>query len=295
MSVYKKEVSPMAKFQFLLPVDGSDYSKVAIKHAIRMAEMYNAEISPIYVVDTRVHKNAEEIKEQTATGQSLVDAVRSQCKDRGIGVLETKVVAGSPYNEIIREQRNIDASLIILGACGADKTDGETIGSTAERVLRGARCHILLVRDKLENDEFYKNILIPSDGSDDAGYAAIFAASIARRYNSGLIACSMIRTGSKKDLAEAERITSDVAALGKEKGIEAETLVWEGKPAVEILKAIDAKHVDLAVIGYTGKGVVSRWVLGSVSEKVARRAPCSVMVVKSARAERVYTVPKKVS
>ncbi len=280
----------MVKFQFLLPVDGSDYSKVAIKHAIRMAEIYNAEISPIYVVDTRVYKDTKEIEEQTAIGQALVDDVRNQCRDRGVSILEAAVLSGSPYNEIIREQKKIDASLVIIGAYGADHAGGETIGSTAERVLRGARCHILLVRDKLENDEFYRNVLIPSDGSIDAEYAATFATSIAHRYNSGLMVCSMIRTGSKKDMLEAERIVEDAAAIGKPKGIEATTLIWEGKPAVEILKVIDTKSIDLVVIGYTGRGMVSRWILGSVSEKVARIAPCSVFVVKSARAERVYTV-----
>ncbi|RZN35649.1 MAG: universal stress protein [Methanosarcinales archaeon] len=280
----------MVKFQFIVPVDGSDYSEVAIKHAIRMAEMYNAEISPIYVVDSRIHKDEESVKEQTAIGQSLVDTARDQCKNHGIGVLEAKVLTGSPHNEIVRMQKAIDASLIILGACGADHTDGETIGSIAERVLRGARCHVLLVRDKLENDDFYKNVLIPSDGSLDAKYAATFAASIAHRYNVSLTVCSMIHTGSKRDLADAEQIAADVVSLGKAKGVETDSLIWEGKPAVEILKAINTTKTDLTVIGYTGKGRVSRWILGSVSERVARTAPCSVFVVKSARAERVYSV-----
>jgi len=282
----------MVKFQFLLPVDGSDYSSVAVKHAIRMAETYNAEISPIYVVDTGVYKDADEIEKQKAIGQSLVDAVRDQCKENRVGVLETKVLTGSPYNEIIREQKNIDASVIVLGAHGSDYAEGETIGSTAERVIRGSRCHVLLVRESSLYDDFYRNVLIPSDGSADAGYAATFAASIANRYGAGLIACSMIRTGSKKELAEAERITAEVAALGSAKGVETDTIVWEGKPAVEILKVIDTKKVDLVVIGYTGKGMVSRLILGSVSEKVARTAPCSVFVVKGTRAERVYSVPK---
>ncbi|HIE30868.1 MAG TPA: universal stress protein [Methanosarcinales archaeon] len=282
----------MVKFQFLLPVDGSDYSKVAIKHAIRMAEMYNAEISPIYVVDTRVYKDESDIEEQTAIGQSLVDAARDQCKDHGIAVLEAMVMRGSPHNEIVRAQKDIDASLIILGACGADHIEDETIGSIAERVLRGARCHILLVRDKLKNDDFYKNVLIPSDGSIDAEYAATFAASIAHRYHANLTVCSMIHIGSKREMTEAEQITADVVTLGEAKGVETDSLIWEGKPAVEILKVINTKKIDLTVIGYTGKGRVSKWILGSVSEKVARTAPCSVFVVKSARAERVYSVSR---
>jgi len=280
----------MVKFQFLLPVDGSDYSRVAVKHAIRMAEMYNAEISPIYVVDTRAHKDTEEIEKDTAVGQALVDDVQDQCKSHGIGVLEARVLTGSPYNEIIKEQKRIDASVIILGAYGAERAEGETIGSTAERVLRGAQCHVLLVRDKLENDQFYRSVLAPSDGSIDARYATTFAASVAHRYHADLMACSVIRTGSEKDMLEAGQTTDDVVALGKSKGIEAKTLIWEGKPAVEILKAVGAKNIDLVVIGYTGKGRVSRWMLGSVSEKVARTSPCSVFVVKSTRVERVYTV-----
>ncbi|MEA1906107.1 MAG: universal stress protein [Euryarchaeota archaeon] len=282
----------MVKFQFLLAIDGSNYSEVAIKHAIRMAEMYNAEISPIYVVDSRIYKDEESVKEQTAIGQSLVDAAQDQCKNHEIGVLEAKVLTGSPHHEIVRMQKSIDVSLIIIGASGADRIEGETIGSTAERVLRGARCHVLLVRDRLENDDFYNNVLIPSDGSIDAEYAATFAASISHRYDANLTVCSMIRTGSKKDLAVAEQITGDAVSLGKAKGVETDSLIWEGKPAVEILKAIDTTKTDLAVIGYTGKGRVSRWILGSVSERVARTAPCSVFVVKSARAERVYSVSR---
>ncbi len=282
----------MVKFQFIVPVDGSDYSEVAIKHAIRMAEMYNAEISLINVVDSRLYQDEGIVDEQIAIGQSLVDAARDQCKNHGIGVLEAKILTGSPHNEIVRMQKDVDASLIILGACGADRTEGETIGSTAERVLRGARCHVLLVRDRLENDDFYKNVLIPSDGSLDAEYATTFAASIAHRYHARLTVCSMIPPGSKKDLAEAEQITGDMVSLGKAKDVETDALIWEGKPAVEILKAIDTAKTDLTVIGYTGKGKVSRWILGSVSERVARTAPCSVFVVKSIRAERVYSVSR---
>ena len=93
-------------------------------------------------------------------------------------------------------------------------------------------------------------------------------------------------------MAEAEQITGDVVSLGKAKGVETDSLIWEGKPAVEILKVIETRKIDLAVIGYTGKGKVSKWILGSVSERVARTAPCSVFVVKSIRAERVYSVSR---
>jgi nucleotide-binding universal stress UspA family protein len=69
-----------------------------------------------------------------------------------------------------------------------------------------------------------------------------------------------------------------------------DSLTGEGKTADEILNIIYDKSFNLVVLGYSGRGKVSRFVHGSVSEKVIHSATCSVFVVKSIRPERVYTV-----
>jgi nucleotide-binding universal stress UspA family protein len=58
-----------------------------------------------------------------------------------------------------------------------------------------------------------------------------------------------------------------------------ETEVWQGPPAGTILNRAEASEADLIVIASHGHSALDRLLLGSVTEKVARRASCPVMVV----------------
>lgn len=63
--------------------------------------------------------------------------------------------------------------------------------------------------------------------------------------------------------------------------IEIETAIGAGKAFVEIIKKAREENVDLIVIGSHGySGDIPHILLGSVVEKVARKAPCSVFIVK---------------
>mmetsp|Transcript_5969 Transcript_5969/g.19477 ORF Transcript_5969/g.19477 Transcript_5969/m.19477 type:complete len:192 (+) Transcript_5969:53-628(+) len=55
---------------------------------------------------------------------------------------------------------------------------------------------------------------------------------------------------------------------------------YEGDPAKVLIAAVSELDADLIVVGHGGKALVSRLVLGSVSESVVRGAPCPVVVVK---------------
>jgi nucleotide-binding universal stress UspA family protein len=55
-------------------------------------------------------------------------------------------------------------------------------------------------------------------------------------------------------------------------------LLLDGHPADELLKAIDRQKPDLVVVGARGLGAVRRVLLGSVSERLVKHAPCSVLV-----------------
>ncbi len=59
-----------------------------------------------------------------------------------------------------------------------------------------------------------------------------------------------------------------------------ESLVLYGDPAEELIHFAKEKGCDAIVIGSSGKGVVKRTLLGSVSTKVALHAPCSVYIVR---------------
>jgi nucleotide-binding universal stress UspA family protein len=56
--------------------------------------------------------------------------------------------------------------------------------------------------------------------------------------------------------------------------------VLRGDPASSIIASAQEQTADLVILGSHGEGGIDRWLLGSVSERVARHAPCSVLVVR---------------
>lgn len=56
--------------------------------------------------------------------------------------------------------------------------------------------------------------------------------------------------------------------------------IAEGKPFIEIIKAAKNYDVDLIVMGTHGRTGLQHMLIGSVAEKVVRKAPCPVLTVK---------------
>ena len=65
------------------------------------------------------------------------------------------------------------------------------------------------------------------------------------------------------------------------RGCEVDTVIEQGRAAATILKEIDERQIDLAVMGSHGHGALYDLIVGSVSEGVLRKATCPVMIVPS--------------
>jgi len=77
-----------------------------------------------------------------------------------------------------------------------------------------------------------------------------------------------------------QRIFYVIEKNAAEAGIPLEVKVAYGDPADELINFAAKEQVDVIVIGSTGKGMLKRKLLGSVSDKVARHAKCSVYIVR---------------
>lgn len=141
----------------------------------------------------------------------------------------------------------------------------------------------------------FKRILVPLDGSTRAERALPVAARIARA-NGGSVVLAQVATIPvtypsylasstsalemvESELLDAESYLEGIAESKVLQGIETEIQVLYGATAPVILSTASAYKVDLIVMtshGYTG---TERWVLGSVSQKVARHSPVPVLVL----------------
>lgn len=140
------------------------------------------------------------------------------------------------------------------------------------------------------NEEFGK-ILLPIDGSENAKKAAQKACFIAK--NTGLpieaicildplrysFAPEIISHHNKiaRDLANS--YLEEIKKIGEQMDVKINSRLIDGKtPFEEIIENVGEN--DLIVMGKKGKSGLGRVLMGSVSEKVVRHAPCTVMIVK---------------
>ena len=143
--------------------------------------------------------------------------------------------------------------------------------------------------------ELFKKILIATDGSKRTQNAVETGIEIARQHNSKVYAVYVVDTVTFTSIPmdvtwenmyqllkdEGEEAVNRVKEAAK--GLDVETHVLEGNPAVEITKFAKDNGVDLIVVGTLGKSGIDRLLLGSVAEKVVRIAPCPVLVIKSSK------------
>lgn len=125
-----------------------------------------------------------------------------------------------------------------------------------------------------------KRILVPCDFSAFSARALERAAAIARWYEARLTVLHVVPLA--QDLPPREVAAAELARFvepARDAGVPIETAVAEGDPVREILGRASESRADLLVIGTHGRGGFERWVLGSVTEKVLRKAPCPVLTV----------------
>jgi nucleotide-binding universal stress UspA family protein len=87
-------------------------------------------------------------------------------------------------------------------------------------------------------------------------------------------------TAPERGTREAARQLEEAAAILAEDGVEPERIQAVGNPAAEIISAAEERDADIIVVGYRGRSAISRFIEGSVSERVVRHAACDVLVVR---------------
>src|SRR5699024_10497834 len=140
----------------------------------------------------------------------------------------------------------------------------------------------------------YKRIIIAVDGSKASEKAFNKSVSIAKANDATLILAHIVDTRTfataeayDKSLSEraqkyAEDLLNEYVENAKEAGVENEKLVIKyGHPKVVITKEIAPENdADLIIVGATGLNAVERFLMGSVSESVARYSKCDVLIIR---------------
>jgi len=265
-------------------------ARICLVHAARMVVgLVETDLAPDLMRE-RVAWCEEQLRQQIARlgiGPSELDNAE---------LAEARVLAGSPHFVLIEAARAAGADLIVVGATGSGPFAAELLGSTADRVLRKATCPVLVVRGEprvpprrvlapvdlspLSADSFRcgMQLLAQLANSGEIEVRAVFALSFLemaaqRRQAEGDLPLALIE---RQSAGELERF---LAENRPDAPLRVETAVLSGEARFEILHELSEQSYDLVMLGTHGRGGLDRMVLGSVAATVARKAPCSVLMV----------------
>ena len=144
--------APIQFRRILCAVDFSESSLEALAYAITMAEEADARLTLLHVVElppVLVEEPAldlSRVREAAAANarrrlhELIPEQARTYC------TVETAVVEGRAYREILRHTTERRSDLIVMGVHGRGATDLLVFGSTTHHVIRASTCPVLIVR-----------------------------------------------------------------------------------------------------------------------------------------------------
>lgn len=298
--------------KILFPVDLSPCSAAAARYAFAIAKAFGATIEaihayvpPPYVSPGVMVQLSHDSRESLATYamRELEDELRSFLERRSLpGVpISSQVMPGSAYECIMETIEGGGYDLVVMGTHGYTGIKHFLLGSVTQRVVRHSDIPVMTIRhDGSEEDEreiTLKRILVPVDFSSGSRAAFELARYLAKRLDAALDVVHVYYTPKGDYGRMLVKVPADqgMRALGEVVETQAraeldafigqiddgsypiQVRLTHGKPYARIISLVEEQAHDLVVIGTHGRTGLSRLVMGSVTEKVVRFAPCPVV------------------
>lgn len=255
----------------LCAVDGSRGSREAVRQAIALGSPGAALGFVAVHHEVGVGLTAQAALSEQRASNALDDAV-FRAREAGIRA-STSLLSGAPVSDLLLAEA-AEHDLLVLGCHGGSRLGGIMLGSTATQIAHRAERPLLVARRTADGDDFPQSVLLATDGSPGSWAAARVATRLAQAQRSEL------RLVSVPDGTHPERyreVLKQLTVIEKATGTSPAVVDNPGHVAERIGEAARAAQSSLIVIGRRGVGGVKA--LGSVSERVVHRAPCSVLVV----------------
>jgi nucleotide-binding universal stress UspA family protein len=281
--------------KILVPVDGSRPSLEATEMAVDVAKNFDSKVTVIHVVPHEVrHPQTREGYKAAQMPEAVrkdLEGMFLQIGERALGDAKAlfqgeKVPVDTMFEEFADPAETIldvaqekKSDLVIMGNRGSSEIEDLELGGIAEKVSGHANCPVLIIKKKSS----LTKILVAVDGSEDSKKAMKCAIEISKKFGSDVTILNVVRMlipqmDKEEAKMRAQQILSQAEAQANDV-IVRKRIVF-GHPVKEIVKIAKEESFDVVALGSRGSSPAKRFVLGSVSQSVARVAPCSVLIAR---------------
>jgi nucleotide-binding universal stress UspA family protein len=226
--------------------------------------------------------------------------VQTVTQERGtVPVIYAQTDSTSPGDAIIKHTTEHDVDLVVMGTHGRRGMERLLSGSVSEEVVRRAPCPVFTVLARKDDDlsgSQIDRVLAPVDLSDESTPVLHHAVALADSYAAPIDLLHVVEEAAYPNVYGLDSLNEPSLPTVQDRAREAlETLaadidmrtdpvnvhVLAGNAARDIVEFADDNAADLIVMATHGRTGLERFLIGSVAEKVVRRAPCPVFTLKS--------------
>jgi len=279
--------------RILIATDFSEHADRALAWAAALAKRFDAElelVTSVFVVPLAAGPHTygippDYLRNVREQADRHLDEVAARCKRDGLRVTCT-VLHEDPSSGICARAAETKADLVAIGTRGRGGLSHVLLGSVAERTARLARCPVLTVHAGSPEPRPLRKLLVPMDYSPAALTALALARTLLEPGGELVLVHSIAPV---LDVGSPERPLEDPRAVewaraefeklrGALAGAKAHLDVRYGAADVALNEAAAEISADAIVMGTRGRTGIAHVLLGSVAERVLRRALAPVFV-----------------
>jgi nucleotide-binding universal stress UspA family protein len=294
--------------RIICATDFSPASQSALSYAMALARELGAQLMVCHVVDLPAYAAYGEalvghvearLAETTLVQQRLAEFVGS-----GAPPWEPLTADGNPAEEIARLADSQRADLLITGSRGMGGLKRLLLGSVTARLMQIAHVPLLVVRRRDApapeggGSVRLRRILVGCDFSVDAERALALGLDLAQEFQAELHLVHVIEPSFYLELSKTAselagelygevrlRLEAKLSQMVPEEArlwCTPQTALLSGRADEELCRYAAEREIDLMVLGTRGLGLVEKLLIGSTTDRVARRALCPVLSVPAA-------------
>lgn len=269
--------------RFIVATDGSPFAQNATRFAGELARHLDAQVTLLAVIPGEEH---------LTRGRAILDEARRLLGDLRRPI-QAELLIGYADEEIIGYAGEHPADLIVIGAFGDRGATRFLIGSTAYRIIKHAPTSVLLVKD---HPQQLRRFLICTAGPDAT--VVEVGGRLAKALNAQVALLHVLPITVAMYLTIEDDVQVPLSALAEENvvrarqlqelvqrlrdlSVQGEVIVHRGYLPDTIFDVAQEVKVDLIVVGSQAHEDRSRFLLGSVTDRVVKFAHHSVLVVRT--------------
>lgn len=254
--------------------DFSSGSAYAVDLAIDIANRWQSDIRLVYV---------KEKKEDEAP-------IRAEIERRNEGVahllknikLEYVLRQGNPPEELAKQAREDDASLLIVGTHGMSGLKKGLLGKNTFRTVEISPVPVLLIREDFNFNKQLENIVVPLDSSDNTRQKAAQAATFAKAFGSKIHLLGLFTSTSPSIRQMVKNYVSMVQRYLDNNKIEYQTeyIAVKGNVTTDTLEYAEKIHADLITIMTEQESSFSNLLMGTFAQQMLMQSNIPVLTVR---------------